>query len=358
VLVCTVLVRNGRDGYNAAVMPDPYSLIRSLLFALDAERSHDVALAALRGYGVLPGSPQPLPGRSRQLFGLTFRNAVGLAAGLDKEAHAVLGLARLGFGHVEVGTVTPLPQPGNPKPRLFRLPSARAIINRMGFNSGGVTALAARLTALREGGRLGSTILGVNVGKNKDTPLERAAADYVACMTAVYGAADYLTLNLSSPNTPGLRTLQSADALGPLLGEIREAGARLAERHGRRVPVLLKIAPDLLAEDLEIIAAAALEHAIDGLIATNTTIARPGLGDEPLARQAGGLSGAPLRPMALSTVAALRSLLDPRIPIVGVGGIQSRADGAAMLAAGADLLQIYTGFIYRGPALVRELADL
>lgn len=335
-----------------------YALIRSLLFAVDAERSHDLALAALRAYGLLPGRPGPLPGRARQLFGLEFPNAVGLAAGLDKEARAVLGLARLGFGHVEVGTVTPLPQPGNPRPRLFRLPRERAIINRMGFNSGGVTALAARLAGLRSGGRLGSTILGVNVGKNKDTPLDRAAADYVACMTAVYAAADYLTLNLSSPNTPGLRTLQSRDALRPLLAEIREAQARLTERHRRRVPVLLKIAPDLLQEDLEIIAEAALEQGVDGLIATNTTITRPGLEREPLAAQAGGLSGAPLSPLALATVRNLRALVGPEFPLIGVGGVQSRADGSAMLEAGADVLQIYTGFIYRGPALVRDLAGL
>lgn len=338
--------------------PLMYSLIRSLLFALDAECSHEVSIAALRGYGALPVRPRPLPGRPRQLFGLTFRNAVGLAAGLDKEARAVLGLARLGFGHVEVGTVTPLPQPGNPKPRLFRLPAQRAIINRMGFNSGGVAALARRLAVLRDGDRLQGTIVGVNVGKNRDTPLERAAADYVACMTAVYGAADYLTLNLSSPNTPGLRTLQSAEALGPLLAEIREASARLAQRHGQRVPVLLKIAPDLLQEDLEIIAGAVREQGVDGLIATNTTITRPGLEGVRLAAEAGGLSGTPLRPLALATVGALRALVGPNTPVVGVGGILSAADGEAMLAAGADLLQIYTGFIYRGPALVRELAGL
>jgi len=335
-----------------------YDLLRSLLFTLDAERSHDVALAALRGYGRLPGQPRPLPGRPRQLCGLTFPNAVGLAAGLDKEARAIAGLARLGFGHIEVGTVTPQPQPGNPRPRLFRLPAARALINRMGFNSGGVAALAQRLDQLRAADCLRGTVVGVNVGKNKDTPLERAAADYVAGMTAVYGAADYLTLNLSSPNTPGLRTLQSAAALGPLLAEVREAGARLAARHGRRVPVLLKIAPDLVREDLEIIAVAVRAEGIDGLIATNTTITRPGLEGEPLAAEAGGLSGAPLKPLARATVATMRELVGPALPVIGVGGLQSAADGSAMLAAGADLLQIYTGFIYRGPALIRELAPL
>ena len=329
-----------------------------MLFALDAEQSHDVALAGLRLYGRLPGRPRPIVGTPRTLLGLRFANPVGLAAGLDKDARALPGLARLGFGHIEVGTVTPLPQPGNPKPRLFRLPAARALINRMGFNSGGVALMAGRLAALRDADRLGGTLVGVNVGKNKDTPLDRAADDYISAMTAVYASADYLTLNLSSPNTPGLRTLQSADALGPLLAAVREAQACLAGRHGRRVPVLLKIAPDLLDEDLEIIADAVLREGADGIIATNTTITRPGLEDQPLALQAGGLSGAPLRPLSLASVARLRSLLGSTVPVIGVGGIQTAADGAAMLAAGADLLQIYTGFIYRGPALVRELARL
>jgi dihydroorotate dehydrogenase len=346
------------DPAASSVSVDPYSLIRSLLFALEPEQSHDVAISALACYGALPGAPVPLAGRPRRLFGLDFPNAVGLAAGLDKDARAVAGLARLGFGHVEVGTVTPQPQPGNPRPRLFRLPRQQALINRMGFNSGGVAALARRLAALRASSTLRGTVLGVNVGKNRDTPLERAATDYVSGMTAVYEFADYLTLNLSSPNTPGLRTLQSGDALGPLLGEVREARAQLTERHRRYVPVLLKIAPDLVLADLEIIAAAVREAGIEGLIATNTTITRPGLDAEPAAREQGGLSGAPLRPLAAATVTRLRSLVGPAVPIVGVGGVLSGADGAAMLAAGADLLQIYTGFIYRGPALIRETARL
>jgi dihydroorotate dehydrogenase len=341
-----------------SVSVDPYRLIRSLLFTLEPEQSHEAAIAALACYGALRGTPTPLPGRTRRLFGIEFPNAVGLAAGLDKDARAVAGLARLGFGHVEVGTVTPLPQPGNPRPRLFRLPRQRALINRMGFNSGGVAALAQRLATLRASGKLRRTVLGVNLGKNRDTPLERAAADYVTGMTAVYTFADYLTLNLSSPNTPGLRTLQSGDALRPLLGDIREARARLAERHRRHVPVLLKIAPDLVEADLEIIAAAVQGSGIDGLIATNTTITRPGLDDEPVAREQGGLSGAPLRPLAIATVTRLRALVGPAVPIIGVGGVLSGADGAALLAAGADLLQIYTGFIYRGPALIRETAGL
>jgi len=335
-----------------------YAAARSLLFALNAETSHEVALAGLAAAGCLPGTIAPLPGRVRHLLGLEFRNPVGLAAGLDKDARAVEGLARLGFGFIEVGTVTPRPQPGNPRPRLFRLTDSRALINRMGFNNLGAEAMAGRLQRLRRRGRLGATVLGVNVGKNRDTPLHEAAADYATAMAAVYPYADYLTMNLSSPNTPGLRTLQSADALSGLLGHIQEAGTRLAQRHGRRVPVLLKIAPDLAAGDVDIIAAAATQFGVDGVIATNTTITRPGLENAPQAAREGGLSGAPLHPLALQTVARLRRSLDAAVPIIGVGGIMDAAGGQALLDQGADLLQIYTGFIYRGPALIRELAGL
>ncbi|MFM8353879.1 MAG: quinone-dependent dihydroorotate dehydrogenase [Gammaproteobacteria bacterium] len=335
-----------------------YALFRQCLFALEAERSHDLTLAAFAALSRLPGSARPAPGRPRRLFGIEFPNAVGLAAGLDKDARAVLGFARMGFGHIEVGTLTPRPQPGNPKPRLFRLPAHRAIINRMGFNSGGVAAATLRLDQLRQSGRLDGVVLGVNVGKNKDTPLEAAADDYVKCMAAVYGSADYLTLNLSSPNTPGLRTLQSQAALVPLLERVADAGAGLAQRHGRRVPVLLKIAPDLVAEDLDIIAAAARDCGIDGIIATNTTITRPGIAGDRHGGEAGGLSGAPLTPLALSTLVALRARVGRDFPLIGVGGIDSEADGRARLDAGADLLQIYTGFVYHGPRLVRALARL
>jgi dihydroorotate dehydrogenase len=335
-----------------------YALVRPLLFALDAESSHDLAIAALSSFGRLPGRIVPCPGRSRRLLGLDFANPVGLAAGLDKDARAVEGLARLGFGFVEVGTVTPRPQPGNPRPRLFRLTRAEAVINRMGFNNAGVDAMVRRLDGVRSRGRLGSTILGVNVGKNKDTPLASAADDYVTCMEAVYRYADYLTLNLSSPNTPGLRTLQSEAALAPLLDRIKDAQQRLAARHGRPVPVLLKIAPDLSQEDVDTVAAAVSRFGVDGVIATNTTISRPGVADLPLAAEAGGLSGAPLHPLALATVTRLRERLDPAIPVIGVGGIRDADSGRAMQAAGADLLQVYTGFLYRGPALIRELAAL
>lgn len=335
-----------------------YAPLRALLFAMDPEASHRLALAGLSAYGRLPGSLGPLPGRPRRLMGLEFANPVGLAAGLDKDAVAVEGLARLGFGFVEVGTVTPRPQPGNPRPRLFRLPESRALINRMGFNNAGVEAMSLRLEALRRRNRLGATLLGVNVGKNKDTPLTEAADDYHRCMVAVYRYADYLTLNLSSPNTPGLRTLQSEESLVPLLDRITETRERLSAEHGRQVPVLVKIAPDLAEADVDIVAAAVERCGIDGVIATNTTVARPGVAQHPLASEAGGLSGAPLAPASLATVSRLRAALADTVPIIGVGGIMDAAGGRAMLEHGADLLQIYTGFIYRGPALVRELAGL
>ncbi|MFU8816425.1 MAG: quinone-dependent dihydroorotate dehydrogenase [Pseudomonadales bacterium] len=335
-----------------------YRTLRSLLFAFEAETSHHLALAALQALGRAPGSIVPFPGRPRRLMGLNFANPVGLAAGLDKDARAVEGLARLGFGFVEVGTVTPRPQPGNPRPRLFRAPQAQALINRMGFNNDGVQAMARRLAALRRRNRLGATLVGVNIGKNKDTALTDAADDYVRCMEAVYEFADYLTLNLSSPNTPGLRTLQSEEALAPLLDRVKAAQQQLAGRHRREVPLLLKIAPDLAAADVEIIAAAVARCDIDGVIATNTTITRPASIPAALAAEAGGLSGAPLHPLALETVARLRQALPAGRPIIGVGGIVDAAAGRAMLEHGADLLQIYTGFIYRGPSLVRELARL
>jgi dihydroorotate dehydrogenase len=335
-----------------------YPMLRSLLFALDPEASHELALASLEAYGRLPGAIGPLPGRPRQLMGLTFANPAGLAAGLDKDARAVEGLARLGFGFVEVGTVTPLPQPGNPRPRLFRVPEAEALINRMGFNNRGVAAMAERLAALRQRDRLGATLVGVNVGKNKDTPLEDAADDYVRCMDAVYEFADYLTLNLSSPNTPGLRSLQSEEALAPLLDRVRNAQERLAALHRRRVPLLVKVAPDLAVEDVGVIAGAISRFEIDGVIATNTTITRPPVVPPAVAAEAGGLSGVPLHPLALQTVRELRRTLPETVPVIGVGGIIDASGGRAMLEHGADLLQVYTGFIYRGPTLVRELARL
>lgn len=286
-------------------------------------------------------------------MGLTFPNRVGLAAGLDKDARAAEGLAALGFGHVEVGTVTPLPQPGNPQPRLFRIPPAGAMVNRMGFNSEGLSAMVRRLEGIRSRNRLRDTLLGVNLGKNKDTPVQEAHRDYVRGLEAVYPYADYVTLNLSSPNTPGLRTLQSPEALRELLTAVLDARERVGR--GRTKPVVVKIAPDLVAEDLDAIAAVVSTLRIDGIIATNTTITRPGV-DERWQQEAGGLSGTPLLPLSLATVRGIRERLGPSVPIIGVGGISSADDARAMFAAGADLVQVYTGFIYRGPILVHELA--
>ena len=332
-----------------------YLLARPALFALPPEVSHAVTMGGLASYGRLPGPIRPLPGERVEKMGLTFANPVGLAAGLDKDGVAVLGLARLGFGYVEIGTVTPKPQPGNPKPRLFRVPDKEALINRMGFNNEGVDEMARRLERLRAGGRLGATLLGVNVGKNKATAEADAARDYVACIDSVYPYADYLTLNVSSPNTPGLRDLQSGSALLGLLDQVTARLATLATRHRRRVPLLLKIAPDLEEPELLQLAAAATQFAVDGLIATNTTIARPGMAGLELAAESGGLSGAPLAPLAQTTVRLLRRAVGADMCIVGVGGITCVDAYQAMRSAGADLAQIYSGLIYRGPGLVRSL---
>ena len=333
-----------------------YELMRPWLFALDAERSHVLGLNALAALGALPGPLQPAPGHSRTVLGLQFPNLVGVAAGLDKDAIAVEGLARLGFGHVEVGTVTPRPQPGNPKPRLFRLPEASALINRMGFNNEGARTVAARLKRLKGRGSRLAVPLGVNIGKNWDTPVEQAVDDYLACMDALHDSADYFTVNLSSPNTPGLRDLQYGEPLRALLGALKARQAQLQSRSGRRIPLCVKIAPDLADADVAAIADALLEFEIEGVIAGNTTITRPQVADVRLAKEAGGLSGAPLAPLARQLVARLRQRLDGRVAIIGVGGILSAADAQAMLDAGADLVQIYTGLIYRGPSLVRAIA--
>jgi len=337
-----------------------YALLRPLLFLLDEELTHDLTLAALGAFGRLPGTIRPLAGAAPlgepvRLMGLDFANRVGLAAGLDKDGRAVEGLARLGFGFVEVGTVTPRPQPGNPKPRLFRLTRAEAIINRMGFNNRGATALRERLEKVRARARLSGTLIGINVGKNRDTPLERAADDYTRCMDLVYHLADYLTLNLSSPNTPGLRQLQSGEDLARLLAEVTERRLKLTAEHGRRVPLVLKVAPDLHPDDIAAVAVAVRDWELDGVIATNTTVSRPGLEAEPLAAEAGGLSGAPLAPLSLATVRSFREVLGPAVPLIGVGGILSRGAAAEMLAAGADAVQVYTGLVFRGPGLPRRL---
>ncbi|MEC7379247.1 MAG: quinone-dependent dihydroorotate dehydrogenase [Pseudomonadota bacterium] len=327
---------------------------QKLLHALPPELAHDVAIAGLQVLGALPGIIRPHESVSRKLFGCEFVNPIGLAAGLDKNAKAVAGLARLVFGFVEVGTVTPRPQPGNPQPRLFRLPEHQALINRMGFNNDGVVAMVRRLDKLRNQNRLEGTIIGVNLGKNKDTPLPEAVDDYIKGMGQLHTLADYFTLNLSSPNTPGLRQLQHGDELSKLLEQVMETQQRLASA-GVVTPVLLKVAPDLTDEDIDQIAQQVVRHKLDGLIATNTTLDRRAVQGHPLSEQAGGLSGAPLTEVSCGVVRKFRERLPQGLPIIGVGGIGSIQDAQNMLNAGADLLQIYSSFIYQGSNLVRSL---
>lgn len=329
-----------------------FTVARPLLFTLDPERAHAVACA---GIDLLAKLPAPAAIRCpRRVMGLEFPNPVGLAAGFDKNGDHIEGLAALGFGFLEIGTVTPRPQPGNPQPRLFRLPQARAIINRMGFNNAGVAHLVARVQAARANGYRG--VLGINIGKNFDTPVERAEDDYVACLRAVYPHADYITVNISSPNTKNLRALQEGAALERLLDAVRAEREALAAAHGRRVPVAVKIAPDLEPAQIAEIATLLPRYAIDAVIATNTTIARDAVQGLPHADEGGGLSGAPLTLRSREVVAALARALAGAMPIIGVGGISSGADARAMLAAGASLVQLYTGFIYGGPPLIREAA--
>jgi dihydroorotate dehydrogenase len=330
-----------------------YALARALLFALNAEAAHQVTLTGLRvGHrlGMLGLLAAAQPAQPLELMGLSFTNRIGLAAGFDKNAACVDAMGALGFGFVEVGTVTPKGQPGNPKPRVFRLPKARAVINRMGFPNDGV---AAAIVHLRE--RRYTGVCGVNIGKNAATPLEQATSDYVTALQAVYEYADYVTINISSPNTQGLRQLQQGEQLRPLLQGLLAARAELAERIGWQVPLLVKLSPDLSSEELAVTAHVIGELGLDGVIATNTTLDRAAVTGLPHAERPGGLSGEPLRERSRSVIAQLRRLLGAQMPLIGVGGISSAADAAAMLAAGADLIQVYTGLIYRGPGLVREL---
>ena len=332
-----------------------YDLLRSLMFRLPAETSHDLALDMIGAAGRLRLADKlvrPVPSQPVQVMGLTFDNPVGLAAGLDKNAVAVDGLAAMGFGSIEVGTVTPRPQPGNPKPRLFRLTEQLAIINRFGFNNQGVDAMLERLDGVRYQG-----VLGINIGKNAVTPVENAVDDYLYCLRKVYDRASYVTVNLSSPNTPGLRTLQYGEALKALLGQIKQCQQQLAAERGRYVPIAIKIAPDMTAEEVTLVGATLLEEGMDAVIATNTTLDRSAVADSPYANEAGGLSGAPLTDMSTEVIRLLADELKGRMPIIGVGGIFSGADAADKIAAGASLVQLYSGFIYRGPELVRECAD-
>ena len=333
-----------------------YPLVRPFLFAFDAERAHGLALSALElawrtgTTPLLAARPAPMP---TSVFGLDFPNPVGLAAGLDKNGEHIDALFGLGFGFVEIGTVTPRPQAGNPKPRLFRLPQHAAIINRMGFNNAGVDALVRNVE--RSSQRTGP--LGINIGNNKDTPNEDALSDYLACLEKVYPLADYVTVNISSPNTAGLRELQEEQALRRLVGGLREAQERLASQHGRRVPMLVKVAPDLSDRDIEAAARVLSELEVDGVIATNTTIGREGVEHDRRAAESGGLSGAPLLGQSTLVLRRLRARLPERIPLIGVGGIQSGADAVAKMSAGATLVQCYSGLIFRGPALIGECVD-
>ncbi len=319
-----------------------YELARPFLFSLDPEDAHRLAL---RLAGLLVPRQFDCPVRA---MGLEFPNPVGLAAGLDKDAAHIDALARMGFGFLEVGTVTPRPQPGNAKPRLFRLPEANALINRMGFNNVGVDAFLENVARARFRG-----ILGINIGRNAATPPERAADDYELGLAKVYAAASYITINVSSPNTPGLRALQEKDSLETLLQRLVSRRQELSARHGKRVPLVLKIAPDLDADAIRAIADAVRRHAIDGVIATNTSVSREGVENLPHANEAGGLSGAPILGKSTAVLRSLRALL-PDITLIGAGGILSGADAAEKRAAGARLIQLYTGLIYRGPNLVGE----
>jgi len=334
-----------------------YGLARPFLFGMDAERAHTLTLDALEvayrsGLNpLLARKPNPLPTKA---FGLTFPNPVGLAAGLDKNGAHIDALMALGFGFVEVGTVTPKPQAGNPKPRMFRLPAHQAVINRLGFNNEGLEALVRNVErAQRRGG-----LLGINIGKNKDTPNEAAEGDYMYCLSRVYPLADYVTVNISSPNTAGLRELQEEQALRRLVGTLREEQERLGAKYGKRVPMLVKVAPDLSESDVDAAARVLADLEVDGVIATNTTVSRSLLieGAEH-ATETGGLSGRPLMGASTTILRMLRTRLPESIPLIGVGGILSGADAATKQAAGATLVQVYTGLVYRGPELVRECVE-
>jgi len=328
-----------------------YALLRPLLFTLEAETAHRVTLKTLNvldriGLPLRPSAPIDCVHR---IMGIDFPNPVGLAAGLDKNGEFIDALARFGFGFIEIGTVTPRPQPGNPRPRVFRLPRANAVINRLGFNNDGVDRLVENVRSAAYKG-----VLGINIGKNADTPLEQAPDDYLACLRKVYGLASYITVNISSPNTKDLRTLQGGNEIDHLLGALKAEQHQLADTHGKRVPIAVKIAPDLDAGQVRTIADALRKHSFDAVIATNTTTARDRVAGVRHAAEAGGLSGAPLTPRSNAIVRQLASALGGEIPIIGVGGILSAEDARRKVEAGADLVQLYTGLIYRGPSLVTE----
>jgi dihydroorotate dehydrogenase len=336
----------------------PYALTRPFLFGLDPEHAHEVTLNAIAALQNTPAQcvwSQAVVDDPVTLAGLRFPNRVGLAAGLDKNGRCIDGLGAMGFGFIEVGTVTPRAQPGNPKPRMFRLPASQALINRLGFNNDGLDAFLANVARSRSFRARGG-ILGLNIGKNASTPIERAQDDYLAALDGVYPHADYVTVNISSPNTKDLRSLQGDAALDALLDALQARRTELQAMHGRRVPMFVKIAPDLDEAQVRIVALALRRHGMDGVIATNTTLSRDAVQGQPHAGEAGGLSGAPLLAQSNRVIAQLRDELGRGFPIIGVGGVLSGRDAAGKRAAGADLVQVYTGLIYRGPALVREAA--
>ena len=331
-----------------------YGIAKQVLFRLSGETSHELGLdmlGAAERLGLLQHMVKPVLDAPVSVAGIDFPNPVGLAAGLDKNADYIDAFARLGFGFIEVGTVTPRPQPGNPKPRLFRLKDQQAIINRMGFNNKGVDHLVYQVQKARFDG-----ILGINIGKNFDTPVENATSDYLICLEKTYQYATYITVNISSPNTPGLRTLQYGDALKELLEPLKKRQAELASEFGYK-PIFVKIAPDMTSEEITMVAQTLMDCQMDGVIATNTTLSRVGVEASRFADEAGGLSGAPVEALATQTIEQLANALQGKLPIIGVGGILDGKGAASKIAAGASLVQVYSGFIYRGPELVSESVE-
>ncbi len=333
----------------------PYSLARQLLFRLSAETAHDISLKALKMADqarILPLVMRQVQANPVNVMGISFANRIGLAAGLDKNGDYIDGLSSFGFGFIEVGTVTPRPQPGNPKPRLFRIIERDAIVNRMGFNNLGVDYLVQQLRHTRYRG-----VVGVNVGKNKDTPNEQSGDDYVACIEKVYDLASYITINISSPNTPGLRALQFGDSLKSMLAQIKECQTRLHAKSGSYVPMAVKIAPDMSDDEIALVAQTLLDHEMDGAIATNTTLSREGVEGQENAKEQGGLSGAPLTKRSTYVLKVLCEAIDGRIPVIASGGVMSVSDALDKLNAGAQLVQVYSGLIYHGPGLIRDMAE-
>ena len=332
-----------------------YPAIRKVLFQFDAETIHELTIKSLKSTGKSPLNifyKQQVQDKPLTVMGIKFPNPIGLAAGLDKNGECINAFDAMGFGFVEVGTVTPRPQPGNDKPRIFRLPEANAVINRMGFNNKGVDYLVSQVQAANFKG-----VLGINIGKNKDTPEENAKDDYVHCMRKVYDLATYITVNISSPNTPGLRSLQYGDALNELLSALKAEQSILAEKYGKYIPLTVKIAPDLTTDEVKSIAKSLLDNKIDGVIATNTTLSREGVEGLEFGTEQGGLSGQPVKDKSTQVIKILSEALDNKLPIIGVGGIASSDDANEKLEAGATLVQVYTGFIYQGPPLIKEIVN-